>query len=98
MKRDDTPLKIAAKGLLAGVDGSSPGPAHGIVHSSKGISALGSGIAVGLTAWTASLVELPRMKLAPPVWEHPSQEAAPHLSHHLVLGPGVAGAFEALRG
>jgi uncharacterized membrane protein YagU involved in acid resistance len=50
----------------------------------------------GTTVWGASLVELPAMKLAPPVWEQPPAEVALDLSYHLVYGLGVAAAFAVL--
>jgi len=76
--------------------GASWGPAYGIVHASKGGGTIRGGIGFGTAVWSASLVELPLMKIAPPVWEYPPGEAALDLSYHLVYGLGVASAFAAL--
>ena len=79
--------------------GTSWGAAYGIVSGSrKNGSVIPSGVAFGTLVWAASLVELPAMKLAPPVWEEPAEEAALDASYHLVYGVSVAAATAALRG
>ncbi len=55
-----------------------------------------SGIAFALTVWGASLIELPAMKLAPPVWETPPSAIAPDLGFHLLYGVAVAGTHRRL--
>jgi len=55
------------------------------------------GLAFGTLVWGASLLELPAMKLAPPVWEYPPLELALDVSYHLVYGVAVAAAYAALR-
>lgn len=78
--------------------GTSWGPLYALVRSSRdGGSMLGTGLAFGAAVWAASLVELPLMKLAPPVWEYGAVEAALDLSYHLVYGAGVAASYAALR-
>lgn len=54
------------------------------------------GIVFGLVVWGASLVELPAMKLAPPVWEMEPASIAPDLGFHLLYGVAVAGTHRAL--
>lgn len=54
------------------------------------------GIAFGSIVWGASLIELPAMKLSPPVWELPPSSIAPDLGFHLVYGVSVAAAHRAL--
>lgn len=50
----------------------------------------GRGLAFALTVWGASLVELPAMGLAPPVWEMAPAAIAPDLGFHLLYGVTVA--------
>ena len=54
------------------------------------------GAALAALVWGASLVELPAMGLAPPVWEMSPQTVALDFSYHLVYGLAVAGAYAAL--
>ena len=54
------------------------------------------GIVFGLVVWGASLVELPAMKLAPPVWEMEPAAIAPDLGFHLLYGVAVAGTHRVL--
>jgi hypothetical protein len=56
----------------------------------------GTGVLFGLTVWGASLVQLPAMGLAPPVWEYPPQQLASDVGFHLVYGVGVATAYALL--
>lgn len=48
------------------------------------------GIAFSLVVWGASLVELPAMKLAPPVWEMEPGSIAADIGFHVVYGVAVA--------
>ena len=57
----------------------------------------GLGIGFALTVWGASQVELPAMKLAPPIWENLDPKVlAPDLGFHVVYGVAVATAYQAL--
>ena len=57
----------------------------------------GLGIGFALTVWGASQVELPAMKLAPPIWENLDPKVlAPDLGFHVVYGVAVATAYKAL--
>ena len=57
----------------------------------------GLGIGFALTVWAASQVELPAMKLAPPIWENPDPKTlGPDLGFHVVYGVAVATAYKAL--
>jgi hypothetical protein len=76
--------------------GTGWGGAYSIVAADRVKRPARAGILFGTTVWGASLVELPAMKLAPPVWEQPPAEVALDLSYHLVYGLGVAAAFAVL--
>jgi hypothetical protein len=56
----------------------------------------GSGLLFGLTVWGASLVHLPAMGLAPPVWEYDPKTLATDVGFHLVYGVAAATAYKAL--
>lgn len=55
-----------------------------------------TGVVFALTVWGASLVELPAMKLAPPIWQTPPASIAPDLGFHVLYGVAVATAHRAL--
>ena len=57
------------------------------------LSVLARGLAFGTLVWGASMLELPAMKLAPPVWDYPPAELGLDVSYHLVYGLAVAGAL-----
>jgi uncharacterized protein DUF1440 len=78
--------------------GTGWGIAYGIVAPSLPGSPFRNGVLFGLVVWAASLVELPAMKIAPPVWETPPREVALDASYHLVYGVAVALAYAALSG
>lgn len=78
--------------------GTSWGALYGLARPSVAAGGLVSGLMFGAGVWAASLVQLPAMKLAPPVWESPLPEVGLDLSHHLVYGLGVAAAHRALEG
>ena len=56
----------------------------------------GAGVAFGLTVWAASLVQLPAMQLAPPVWEYDAKSLLPDVGFHLVYGVAAATAYKRL--
>ncbi len=60
------------------------------------VPVLPRGLAFGVTVWGASLIQLPAMKLAPPVWEYPPIELALDVSYHLVYGAAAAVTYSAL--
>ncbi len=76
--------------------GISWGALYGIVQESLRPSSSKHGLAFGTTVWGASLVQLPAMGLAPPVWEMSPQTIALDLSYHLVYGLGVAAGYTAI--
>ena len=76
--------------------GVSWGPLYGIVQSSLSRGSGRHGLAFGTAVWGASLVQLPAMKLAPPVWEMSPSSIALDLSYHLVYGIGVAAGYAAI--
>jgi hypothetical protein len=74
--------------------GTSWGALYGIAAGSRRPSPLRGGLLFALGVWGASLVELPAMGLAPPVWEYEPKDLAPDLGFHLVYGVAVATAFK----
>ena len=54
------------------------------------------GLLFGTVVWGASLLELPAMKLAPPVWEYPPKQLAMDLGYHLAYGLGTAVGYRVL--
>ena len=82
--------------VVHAVYGTSWGPVYGIVQSSLRPTARRHGVAFAALVWGASLVELPALGLAPPVWEMSPQTVALDFSYHLVYGLGVAAAYAAL--
>ncbi len=76
--------------------GTSWGPVYGIARSSLRRRASTHGAVFGALVWGASLVQLPAMGIAPPIWKTPPVEAALDLSYHLVYGLGVATAYSVL--
>jgi len=77
--------------------GTGWGTAYALTEGLADVPVLPRGLAFGTLVWGASLLELPAMKLAPPVWEYPPLELALDVSYHLVYGAAVAAAYAALR-
>jgi uncharacterized membrane protein YagU involved in acid resistance len=73
--------------------GTSWGAAYAIGATGRSVPALRGGALFGLGVWGASLLHLPAMRLAPPVWETDIRTIAPDLAFHLVYGIGVGSAF-----
>lgn len=76
--------------------GTSWGAVYGLVQGTLKPGSGKHGLAFGTGVWGASLVQLPAMGLAPPVWEMSPQTVALDLSYHLVYGLGVAAAYAAI--
>jgi hypothetical protein len=105
-----TPAEVGkrlVRGVLKrGIDDQHTGALNNAMHwlygtSWGGLYGLGArrptaGLAFALLVWGASLVELPAMKLAPPVWEMPVESAAPDLGFHVLYGMTVAGVHRVL--
>jgi uncharacterized membrane protein YagU involved in acid resistance len=77
--------------------GTSWGAVFGVVQRSLRPRRLRHGLLFGTLVWLVSLIQLPAMRLAPPVWRMPAREIPIDLSYHLVYGLGVA-AGDALLG
>ena len=56
-----------------------------------------TGLALGLGVWAASLVELPLLGVAPPVWRQKPGQIATDVGFHLVYGFAAAAALAVLR-
>ena len=91
---DQTPL---LNNMMHWGYGTGWGTAYALVDDVIELSVVPQGVAFGTMVWVASLLELPAMKLAPPVWDYPPQELALDVSYHVVYGIAVAAAYAALR-
>lgn len=78
--------------------GSSWGISYGLVQGTFRRRAFPSGLSFGTAVWGASLVHLPAMKLAPPVWEYPPSQLASDAGFHLIYGAATAAAYAVLGG
>lgn len=76
--------------------GTSWGAVYGLVAGNRFPRAVRSGLLFGTAVWGASLVHLPAMGLAPPVWEYSPSTIAPDLGFHLAYGLGVGVAYRAV--
>lgn len=76
--------------------GSSWGIPYALAHGALPGNALARGSEAGAVVWGTSLVELPLLDLAPPVWEQPPLEVALDASYHLVYGLALAATYRAL--
>ena len=76
--------------------GTSWGVLFGLARADRGAAPLSDGARFAGVVRGASLVQLPAMRLAPPVWEYPPQQLASDVGFHLVYGVGVAAAYAVL--
>ena len=76
--------------------GTSWGAVYGLAAGGRRASPVMAGLGFGLAVWSASLLQLPAMKLAPPVWESSPGELLPDVGFHLVYGTAVGLAFRIL--
>ena len=76
--------------------GTSWGALYGLSSGAANAAPLRRGLVFGAIVWGASLIQLPAMKLAPPVWEYPPAELGLDVSYHLVYGAAVATAYAVL--
>jgi uncharacterized membrane protein YagU involved in acid resistance len=78
--------------------GTSWGVAYGVAQGTLHTRAGRNGALFGTLVWGASLIHLPAMKLARPIWKYERAQVASDLSFHLIYGEAVALAYAALRG
>jgi uncharacterized membrane protein YagU involved in acid resistance len=78
--------------------GSGWGIVYGLVQGTLRRRALPAGLAFGASVWAAGLIQLPAMKLAPPVWEYPPRQLLSDAGFHLVYGAATAAAYSAAGG
>jgi hypothetical protein len=76
--------------------GTSWGVLFGLARAGRGAAPLADGAPFAGVVWGASLVQLPAIGLAPPVWKYPPQQLASDVGFHLVYGVGVATAYALL--
>ncbi len=86
--------------VMHGLYGTSWGLPFGLgaSASSQPPSAAVSGVALGLTVWGTSLIQLPALDLAPPPWQQSPSALASDLGFHLVYGAVTGIAFRAYGG
>lgn len=71
--------------------GTGWGAVYGAAQSSLHLPAPVHGVLFGVVNWTAgSVVGLPAMQFAPPVWERPAKGNAMEIGYHLVYGVATA--------
>jgi hypothetical protein len=94
-RRERGPLNHAMHWLY----GTSWGVALGLAtaHRPDPPPALRTGAGIGLGVWATSLVELPLLGLARPVWRQRPREVALDAGFHLVYGVATAAALAGLR-
>jgi hypothetical protein len=92
-KRRDT-LNQASHWLY----GTAWGVDYGLVAAARGRrpSVLTGGVSLGLAGWAASLVQLPALGVAPPLWHQPPAAIAADVGHHLLHGLTAAAVLRAL--
>jgi hypothetical protein len=73
------------------------GGLYGAVRGRDG-SPLRAGLGFGLGVWAASYAQLVPLGIYEPPWRYSAEELAEDLSHHVVYGLSVAGAYAALEG
>lgn len=95
VRDDQIPLLNAA---MHWAYGTSWGAVYGLAQGTRRARVTRGGPAFGTFVWGASLVELPAMKLAPPVWKSPPAGLAEEVGYHVVYGLAVALTYAALRG
>lgn len=81
----------ALNNVMHGLYGTSWGVLYGLAARRPT-----AGIWFGLGVWAASLVELPAMKLSPPIWEMAPSSIAPDVGFHLLYGTAVAATHRVL--
>ncbi len=85
--------------LMHGLYGTSWGLPFGLGAGTRPpLSPAAGGIALGLTVWGTSLIELPALGLAPPPWQQSPAALASDLGFHLVYGTVTGVAFAVLGG
>jgi hypothetical protein len=73
--------------------GAGWGAVYGLSTGGVRAGFLRGGAPFGLAVWAASLLHLPALDLAPPVWEYERDELIIDISFHLVYGISTALAF-----
>jgi uncharacterized membrane protein YagU involved in acid resistance len=78
--------------------GTAWGAAYGIVQGTLRAHPLVHGLVFGSGVWAMAYVQLVPMGIYEPPWKYPVRTLAEDLSHHLVYGLGVAGAYHVVAG
>ncbi|MEA2256817.1 MAG: hypothetical protein QOG35_2862 [Solirubrobacteraceae bacterium] len=81
--------------LMHWLYGTSWGGLYGIVAGHRGRGP-GGGMALAAVVWATSVVELPALGVAPPVWEYDPATLASDVGFHAVYGITVSVAHAAL--
>jgi uncharacterized membrane protein len=92
VKKDQRPALNNAMHVLYGTAWGLP---FGIALGRGGPPGPAKGLLFGLNVWLASLVELPALGVAEPIWRQPPEAMVKDLGFHLVYGAATAAAYEA---
>ena len=76
--------------------GTSWGAAYGLGEGTVASRPVSHGLGFGTLVWAFSYATLTPLGIYEPPWKYPPKELAIDLSHHLVYGLGVAGAYRLL--
>jgi Protein of unknown function (DUF1440) len=78
--------------------GTSWGAVYGLAQGTVHARSTRHGLLFGTLVWGTSLVHLPAMKLAPPVWEYEPAQLASDVGFHLIYGITVGLTYSAFGG
>jgi uncharacterized membrane protein len=92
VKKDQRPALNTAMHALYGTSWGLP---FGVAFGRGGPPGPAKGLVFGLNVWLASLVELPALGVAEPIWRQPPEAMVKDLGFHLVYGAATAAAYEA---
>ena len=92
VKKEQRPALTTAMHALYGTSWGLP---FGVAFGRGRPPGPAKGLAFGLNVWLASLVALPALGAAEPIWRQPPEAMAKDLGFHLVYGTATAAAYEA---
>jgi hypothetical protein len=92
VKKEQRPALNTAMHALYGTSWGLP---FGVAFGRGGPPGPAKGLVFGLNVWLASLVELPALGVAEPIWRQPPEAMVKDLGFHLVYGAATAAAYEA---
>jgi hypothetical protein len=93
VRKEQRPALNTAMHVLYGTSWGLP---FGVLFGRGGPTGPAKGLAFGFSVWATSLVELPALGVAEPVWRQSPASVAQDLAFHLVYGAATAAAYESL--